>query len=580
MKKKTISRFKDLIKPHWKTILIVGIISLLIDVGELLKPYIIEQVIDNYLKYKTFIYNNISLTVMGIIYLSLVFGGNILDYISRCITFNLGEKVMFDLRQKLFKHIENTNYKYHDKTSSGSLYVRVTSDTDDIYTLFTEVLTTFPKNVLIIIGLLITMICISSKLSIINACMVILLSVFSVSVSSAMKKIYARVKNARTKQNIFLAESIYGAKLIKIFNRQKEKQKECEEKTQGLVDSAKGLAFLFGILPGTIQLIENLAISAVIVFCTYKLFGISIEVGVIYLFISYLGKIIAPIDQIIENIEVVTDAFSSLDKIYDVIEDTENIEDFDSGIVLDKVEGKIEFKNVWFAYEGENWVLKDVSFVIKPGESAALVGKTGSGKTTITALIGRFYEIQKGEILLDGINIKDINLRCLRSNIGTILQDPFIYAKSIKDNIKMYSNISEEDIKESISLASAEKFVNALPNGINEIAKERGESFSAGEKQLVAFSRIFAKNPAIFVLDEATANIDTITEELIQKSVDKLSAKKTSIFIAHRLATIVNVDKIIVLHDGKIIEQGNHHELLRKGDYYANLYNSYYSSLN
>lgn len=579
MKKKTLGRFKDLVKPHWKIILIVGIISLIIDVGELLKPYIIEQVIDNYLKYKTFVYNNVSITVMGIIYLSLVFGGNILDYVSRCITFNLGEKVMFDLRQKLFKHIENTNYKYHDKTPSGSLYVRVTSDTDDIYTLFTDVLTTFPKNILIIIGLLVTMVCISSKLSIINACMVILLSIFSVSVSIAMKKIFAKVKNARTKQNVFLAESIYGAKLIKIFNRQKEKQKECEERTQELEDSAKGLAFLFGILPGTIQLIENLAISAVIVFCTYKLFGVSIEVGVIYLFISYLGKIISPIDQIIENIETVTDAFSSLDKICDVIENKENIEDFDSGIILDKIKGRIEFKNVWFAYEGENWVLKDVSFVIEPGQSAALVGKTGSGKTTITALIGRFYEIQKGQILLDGINVKDINLKCLRSNIGTILQDPFIYARSVKDNIKMYSNISDEKVKESISLASADNFVNALPNGINEIAKERGDSFSAGEKQLLAFSRIFAKNPAIFVLDEATANIDTITEELIQKSVDKLSSQKTSIFIAHRLATIVNVDKIIVLHNGKIIEQGNHHELLKKGGYYANLYNSYYSSL-
>ena len=579
MKNKTFNRFKKLVKPYWKTIILVGFLSLIINFMELAKPLIIQQVIDNYLKEKVFIYNNISINLMAVIYVSIVMVENIIEYVGRCISFNLGEKVMFDLRQKLFYFVENTNFKYHDKTPSGTLYVRVTSDTDDVYNLFTDVLTTLPKNIIVIIGLIVAMFYISSKLSIINVFMVILLVITALSITRAMNKIFEKNKVARTKLNVFLAESIYGAKLIKIFNRQKEKQKECEQKTQEHRSSAQGLAFLFGILPGAIQMIENLSISAIIVFCTYKFFGINLEVGIIYLFISYLQKLITPIDNIIENMETVTDAFSSLNKIYDILEQNEFIEDFNSGIILDKVEGKIEFKNVWFAYEKEDWVLKDVSFTIEPGQSAALVGKTGSGKTTITALISRFYEIQKGEILLDGINIKDINLKSLRSNIGTILQDPFIYARPIKDNIKMYSNISDEKVQEAVKHASADRFINSLPNGINEVARERGSSYSAGQKQLLAFARIFAKNPSIFILDEATANIDTITEELIQKSVDKLSSQKTSIFIAHRLATIVNVDKIIVLHNGKIIEQGNHHELLQKGDYYANLYNSYYASL-
>lgn len=579
MKNKTFSRFKKLVKPYWKMIIFVAILSIIIDVAELAKPYIIQQVIDNYLRDKVFVYNDISLTMMAAIYISIVMGGNILEYVGRCISSNLGEKVLYDLRQKLFFFVENTNFKYHDKTPSGTLYVRVTSDTDDVYTLFSDVLTTLPKNIIIIIGLIIAMFYISSKLSIINVFMVVLLVITAVTITRAMNKVYEKSKVARTKLNIFLAESIYGAKLIKIFNRQKEKQKECEEKTKDHKESSKKLSFLFGILPGSIQLIENLAISAIIVFCTYKLFGINLEVGVIYLFISYLQKLIAPIDNIIENMETVTDAFTSLNKIYDILEQEEHIEDFNSGIMLDDVKGKIEFKNVWFAYEGENWVLKDVSFTIEPGQSAALVGKTGSGKTTITSLISRFYEIQKGEILLDGINIKDINLRSLRLNIGTILQDPFIYARSVKDNIKMYSDISDEEVQKAVKHASADKFISALPHGIEEVARERGSSYSAGQKQLLAFARIFAKNPSIFILDEATANIDTITEELIQKSVDELSSKKTSIFIAHRLATIVNVDKIIVLNNGKIIEQGNHHELLQKGGHYANLYNSYYASL-
>ena len=270
---------------------------------------------------------------------------------------------------------------------------------------------------------------------------------------------------------------------------------------------------------------------------------------------------------------------SSIDKIYEILEHDEYLEDDKSGIDLKEVKGKIEFKHVWFAYEKENWILKDVSFTINPGESIALVGKTGSGKTTITNLINRFYKIQKGEILLDGININDINLKSLRKNIGTILQDPFIFAKSIKDNIKLYSDISDERVEEAVKLASATDFINSLNNGLDEIASERGNSYSAGQKQLIAFARIFAQNPSIFILDEATANIDTTTEELIQKSVDKISAEKTSIFIAHRLSTIVNVDKIIVLDHGKIIEQGSHNELLVKDGYYAKLYNAYYNSL-
>lgn len=251
----------------------------------------------------------------------------------------------------------------------------------------------------------------------------------------------------------------------------------------------------------------------------------------------------------------------------------------EDGKILEQIKGKIEFKHVWFAYEKENWILKDVNFVINPGESIALVGKTGSGKTTITNLINRFYEIQKGEILIDGINLKDINIKSLRKSIGTILQDPFIYARTMKDNIKLYSEIEDKEIEEAIDLSSARELVNSLPNGLNEIAKERGNSFSSGEKQLIAFTRIFAHNPSIFILDEATANIDTETEKNIQKSVDEISKNKTSIFIAHRLSTIVNVDKIIVLDNGSIIEQGNHQELMNKGGYYSNLYEAYYKTL-
>ena len=580
MKQKTIERFKKMVKPYKKTILIVTLMALFIDICELVKPYLLEQVMDKYLPEKLYIYNNISITTIAVIYILIVIIGNIVDYINRITTNNMGEKVMYSLRNQLYKYIEKSNVTFHDKTPSGKLYVRVTSDTEDVYALFSEVITTFPKDIIIILGLLTMMIYMSIQLSAINILIIPLLLVVTITISKILKKIFNRSKEYRTVLNTFLAESIYGIKLIKIFNRHKEKQEECEENTKNFRNSLKNIGSFYGLLPGLIDLIENIGISLIVLFCANKWLGVNLEVGVIYLFITYLRKVFEPIDRIIENVEIVQDATSSIDKIYEILEHEEYLEDYDSGIELKDVKGKIEFKNVWFAYEDENWILKDVSFTINPGESIALVGKTGSGKTTITNLINRFYKIQKGEILLDGVNINDINLKSLRKNIGTILQDPFIFAKSLKDNIKLYSDVSDERINEAVKLASATDFINSQNNGINEISAERGNSYSAGQKQLIAFARIFAQNPSIFILDEATANIDTTTEELIQKSVDKISAEKTSIFIAHRLSTIVNVDKIIVLNKGKILEQGNHSELLQKDGYYAKLYNAYYNSLN
>ena len=580
MKEKTLKRFKIMVKPYKKTIIIVTLMALFIDVCELVKPFLLEQVMDKYLPDKLYVYNGISIAAIVAFYIIIVIIGNIVDYINRITTNNMGEKVMYNLRNQLYKYIEKANVSFHDKTPSGKLYVRVTSDTEDVYALFSEVITTFPKDLIIIIGLLVMMVYISFQLATINILIIPLLLIVTITISKMLRKIFSRSKEFRTVLNTFLAESIYGIKLIKIFNRQKEKQEECEKNTKNHRDSLKNIGILYGILPGMMNLIENIGISLIVLFCANKWLGINLDVGIVYLFITYLRKIFEPIDRIIENVEIVQDATSSIDKIYEILEHDEYLEDYDSGIKLEKVRGKIEFRNVWFAYEAENWILKDVSFTINPGESIALVGKTGSGKTTITNLINRFYTIQKGEILLDDININDINLKSLRKSIGTILQDPFIFAKSIKDNIKLYSNTSDEKIGEAVKLASATDFINLQNNGINEIAAERGNSYSAGQKQLIAFARIFAQDPSIFILDEATANIDTTTEELIQKSVDKISAKKTSIFIAHRLSTIVNVDKIIVLNKGKILEQGSHNELLQKDGYYAKLYNAYYNSLN
>lgn len=579
MKTKTFDRFKKMVKPYKKTIFIVTLTALLIDVCELAKPMLVKEVMEKYLPNNTFVQNGISIAMIFAAYLALVVIGNVIDFINRLITSKMGENVVYTLREKLYKYIERANITFHDKTPSGKLFVRVINDTEDVYSLFDEVVTTLPKDIIIIVGLLGIMIYISAQLSVVNFIIIPVLLIFTTIITRAMNKIFAKSKEVRTKLNTFLAESIYGIKLIKIFNRQKEKQEECEKYTLEHKNSIKGLGILFGIMPAMMELIQNLGTMLIILFCVNRWFGINLDPSIVYLFVTYLNKIFEPVNRIVENMEVVEDAMSSVDKIYEIIEHDEFIEDTKSGLKIENLKGKIEFKNVWFAYEKDNWVLKDVSFTIEPGESVALVGKTGSGKTTITNLINRFYTIQKGEILIDGINIYDINITSLRKSIGTILQDPFIYSKSIKDNIKLYENISDEAVNNAVKMASANDFVSSLNNGLDEVSSERGSSYSAGQKQLIAFSRIFAKNPAIFVLDEATANIDTKTEGYIQKSIDKISANRTSIFIAHRLATIVNVDKILVLNKGKIIEQGNHKSLIEENGYYAKLYNAYYNSL-
>lgn len=578
-KETTIQRIKRMIRPYAKLIIILSIIAIIIDIGEIIKPYLVKIVIDDYLSLGIYQKGAITVTFIGTIYLVIVILGNIAELIVKILTSRMGEDVVYELRNKIYKYIEYSNISFHDKTPSGKLFVRLTSDVEDISALFKEVITTFIKDVVLIIVLVVMMIYISYKLSLVSLIIIPLIIIVSYIMTKMLNKIYSYSKTVRTRLNTFFAESIYGIKLIKIFNRQYEKQKECKNLNEEFITAIKPARILESMLPAIMLIIENLGISIVIIVLVNKILGISLDIGIIYMFITYIKQIFEPINRIIENIELVQEAVTSIDKIYDLLEHEEYIENMEDGKILEQIKGKIEFKHVWFAYEKENWILKDVNFVINPGESIALVGKTGSGKTTITNLINRFYEIQKGEILIDGINLKDINIKSLRKSIGTILQDPFIYARTMKDNIKLYSEIEDKKIEEAVDLSSARELVNSLPNGLNEIAKERGNSFSSGEKQLIAFTRIFAHNPSIFILDEATANIDTETEKNIQKSVDEISKNKTSIFIAHRLSTIVNVDKIIVLNNGSIIEQGNHQELMNKGGYYSNLYEAYYKTL-
>lgn len=580
MKNKTLKRVIDMAKPHKKTIFIISLLSILISIGEIARPYIIEIGIDDFLSQGIYQKGNITIGILGAIYIGIVVLTGIIDFIATTTTNMMGEEIIYTMRNKLFKYTMNTNISFHDKTPAGKLFVRIINDVEDISILFKDVIATFVKDIVLIISIICIMIYFSVKLSLISFIVIPFVIMASYIFSKLLNKIYDKSKVIRTNLNTFIAETIYGAKIIKIFNIQGEKQKEYEEYTKNFRDTRSKEGIIHSLLQGTMTILENLGIALIVTACINNWFDISIGVGFIYAFTTYISRLFEPITRIVENIETVQEAFVSIDKIYDLLDQKQYLEDFEDGVELSNINGKIEFKNVWFSYDDdENWILKDVSFTINPGESVALVGKTGSGKTTITNLINRFYKIQKGEILLDGVNINNINIRNLRSNIGTILQDPFIFAKTIKENIVLNKDLDDSQIEEAIQLSSADEFINSLSMGINEVANERGNTYSEGQKQLLAFARVFAQDPSIFILDEATANIDTHTENLIQKSIEKISKNKTSIFIAHRLSTIVNVDKILVIQDGRIIEEGNHKELVNKGGYYANLYNAYYESL-
>lgn len=579
MKSKTMQRAWKLVKPYTKSILVVSFLSLLVGVAEIIKPYLVKVVIDDYLSQGIYEKGMITIGTIGAIYIAIVLIGNIIDFVATTAINMIGEDAIYKLRNKLFSYIQHANIPFHDKTPAGKLFVRITNDVEDIATMFKDVIATIIKDILLIIAFIVVMISISSKLTLVALAIVPFIMIFSFISTKLANKFQEKTKTIRTKLNSFLAESIYGVKLIKIFNIQREKQEENNELTKSLFRSILPNAVNNNLLPALMTILENAGICLIVWACTYHIFGIEMQVGIIYMFITYLKQIFDPINRIVENIETVQEAFVSINKVYEILEQKQYLENLEEGKTLEKLQGKIEFRNVWFSYDNENWVLKNVSFVIQPGQSVAFVGKTGSGKTTITNLINRFYEIQKGEILIDNVNIKELNIRELRQHIGVILQDPFVFARSIRENISLNHMISDQKIEEAIQLASADTMINAMPNRLDEIAKEQGSSYSAGEKQLLAFARVFAHEPDIFILDEATANIDTQTEKLIQKSIDILSATKTSIFIAHRLSTIINVDKIIVLQNGEIIEQGNHQELVQKDGYYAKLYRSYYDSL-
>ncbi len=567
-------QFRRLLKyftPYLPMLVLSIVLAFVINAAVLAKPYIIKYVIDTYLVSGN--HDASRIRWLGLLYFGVVVLGAVMGYTQNYILNYIGQNIMHNIRKQLFTHIQHMSMAFFDKNSSGRILTRITNDVEALNELYSGVMVNIFRDAVMIIGIITMMFAMNVQLALISIGCVPLIALVTVFYRKAARKNFIKMKGMIARINSFLAENISGMKLVQIFHREKEKYDELQELDRDYFKFSLREIVLNSLGRPIVDIINNLTIAAVIWYCTGRVMSDALEIGVLYAFITYIKQFFDPIAEISEKYTSIQSAVVSSERIFEILDNVEPQEDMEKGTRIEKLRGEIEFRNVWFAYDEEDWVLKDVSFTIHPGEMVAFVGATGSGKSTIISLIARFYDIQKGEILIDGVNIREYNLRDLRRQIAVVLQDVFLFSGDIKSNIRLKNKeISDEAVKYAAEFVNAHKFIETLHEKYDEEVKERGCTFSAGQKQLISFARAVAFSPSILVLDEATAYIDTETEIAIQHAMTKISEGRTSVIIAHRLSTIRNADKIIVIHRGKIKEMGRHEELLEKNGLYHQLY--------
>lgn len=508
----------------------------------------------------------------GILFLLLLFSGFFLNLADTWLLQKMGQQIVYKLREETFTHIHSLSLSFFNTTPVGKLVTRVSNDTEAVNELFSTILVKLFKNVVKIIGYAVVMLSINVKMAGISFLLLPLVAILTFVFRHLSRKAYQITRNKITELNTFLSEHISGMKLIQIFAREKEKYSEFEGKSMELYRANFREIMTFAIFRPSIYLVSVIAMILVIRTGSLSVLNGSLSLGTLFVFITYISSFFEPIQELSEQLGTLQSSIASAEKIFSVLDvKPEIVSPADPAPV--NILGEIEFRHVWFAYEEENYILKDVSFVIHPGEKAAFVGATGAGKSTILNLIGRYFDIQKGQILINGIDIHEIDLDVLRGAIGQVQQDVFIFTGDIKSNISLNNEaISPDDVRRAAEIVNADPFIQKLPHGYDEPVTERGSTLSAGQRQLLSFARTLAYDPKILVLDEATANIDTETETLITQALARLMDGRTTIMVAQRLSTIQHADKIIVMHHGEIKESGTHQELLAKDGLYKKLY--------
>lgn len=484
-----------------------------------------------------------------------------------------GQNIILQMRKDLYRHIQSLGSWYFDITPVGKLVTRVTNDVEALNEMYSGILVQLFRNIVKIVGLAGVMLVLDVRLAAISFVLMPLVIGLTVLCQKIARNIYRLYRTRLTDINTFLSEHLSGMKIIQIFGRQERKFEEFHDKNTKLYKAFYREMLMYAVFRPLIYILSILSLMIVLWFGSRNVFDEIISVGTLYIFSNYIRSFFDPIQELAEQFSTLQSSIASAEKIFTVMDEDEFIPEVENPKQPDKITGKIEFDHVWFAYDGENYVLKDVSFVINPGEKVAFVGATGAGKSSILNLIGRYYDIQKGHIYIDGIDIRQLSKKQIRSAIGQMQQDVFIFEGDVAYNIRLNDNdITDEQVKEAAEYVNASHFIEKLPQGYHEPVTERGATFSAGERQLLSFARTLAHNPSILVMDEATANIDTETEILIQEALEKLMDGRTTIMVAHRLSTIQHADCIMVMHKGRICERGTHRELLEQDGIYRKLY--------
>jgi len=566
-------------KPHWKSFLLVLIIMVVSIVYDILSPQLIGR-IEEMVKDDFFLKD---LFLMVALYGSILVVCMVSMYFQTMILQKTGQKILSQLRIDVFTHIESLSHEQLNNIPVGKLVTRATNDTNAISMMFTNVLVNLVKNVMVIFGVLGAMLSLNYALTLVILCFVPFVVLFTVIFRKFSRKAHRAVTDSRTDMNTFLSENLSGIKITQIFNREEQKMQDFLEKSKRVQRAKQERLFVFGIFRPMVYMIYVSTVMCLLYFGgkgyiqQSAVLGQTITSGIVVAFYMYASKFFNPIQTLAEQFDTLQSAFASAEKIFTIMDMVPEVVDEPDAIELEEIRGEIEFRDVWFAYKPGEWVLKGVSFKVEARQTVAFVGATGSGKTTILSLICRNYDIQKGQILIDGMDIRKIKIASLRRHYGQMLQDVFLFSGTIRSNIVLRSEgISDEEIWEACRYVNADSLLNKLENGLDEVVRERGNNFSAGQRQLLSFARTILHKPSVMILDEATANIDTETELLIQDSLEKMKNIGTMLIVAHRLSTIQHADNIILLSHGEILEQGSHQELLHQKGRYYHLYTLQY----
>ena len=589
---KPLRRLLAYLKPHRKVFALCLCLVLALTALELAKPIIIGNAIDRYItgekneellaegreewesgeraeeRYR-------GVLISGALYLAALVLLMVLNRAQTLLLQKMGQDIIYDLRNDLFAHTESLTMRFFDTTPVGKIVTRLTNDPEAINEVFSNILVKLFKNVVKMIGLAGIMVVLNARMALFSFILLPVVAAMTLTFRMISRKTYRLVRTRLTALNTFLSEHLSGMKVIRVFGREERKYREFEEKNGSLYRAGFRELMVFAVFRPGIYMLSVAALAVIMVTGGSEVLGGAITIGTLYIFLQYINQLFEPIQELAEQFTTLQSSISAAEKIFTLMDTEPDIPADRDPVILPEIRGKITFDHVWFSYTGneQDWVLKDVSFTIEPGQSVAFVGATGAGKSSILNLIGRYYDIQKGTIRIDDVDIRQLSREQIRRAIGQVQQDVFLFTGNIASNIRLRDEtISDRTVREAAREVNAARFIERLPDGYASRVTERGATFSAGQRQLLSFARTLAYDPAILILDEATANIDTETEQWIQEAVTRLMKGRTSIMVAHRLSTIQHCDRIIVMHHGRIRETGTHQELLARDGIYKKLY--------